>query len=148
MTNLNFQEWKNKASKLNIRNKAFIDGKFVNSVSGKTLDSINPATGDVLTKISECDEQDINSAVIAARRVFEKGKWSRMAPGDRKSVLLKLSELIRENLEELALLDSLDMGKLVKDAATVDVPGSAMFFQWHAGAIGFEPSTSILARFS
>ena len=53
MTNLNFQEWKNKASKLNIRNKAFIDGKFVNSVSGKTLDSINPATGDVLTKISE-----------------------------------------------------------------------------------------------
>jgi len=56
MTNLNFQEWKNKASKLNIRNKAFIDGKFVNSVSGKTLDSINPATGDVLTKISECGE--------------------------------------------------------------------------------------------
>ena len=148
MTNLSFQEWKTKASKLNFRNQAFIGGNFVNSISGKTLASINPATGDVQTQVSECDYQDIDLAVIAARRVFEKGHWSRMAPADRKAVLLKLSDLIRENLVELALLDSLDMGKLVTDAATVDVPGSAMFFQWHAGAIGFEPSTSILARFS
>ena len=135
MTNLSFQEWKTKASKLNFRNQAFIGGNFVNSVSGKTLASINPATGDVQTQVSECDYQDIDLAVIAARRVFEKGHWSRMAPADRKAVLLKLSDLIRENLVELALLDSLDMGKLVTDAATVDVPGSAMFFQWHAEAI-------------
>ena len=129
MTNLSLQEWKTKASKLNFRNQAFIGGNFVNSVSGKTLASINPATGDVQTQVSECDYQDIDLAVIAARRVFEKGHWSRMAPADRKAVLLKLSDLIRENLVELALLDSLDMGKLVTDAATVDVPGSAMFFQ-------------------
>ena len=135
MANLSFQEWKTKASKLNFRNQAFIGGNFVNSISGKTLASINPATGDVQTQVSECDYQDIDLAVIAARRVFEKGHWSRMAPADRKAVLLKLSDLIRENLVELALLDSLDMGKLVKDAATVDVPGSAMFFQWHAEAI-------------
>ena len=105
MTNLSFQEWKTKASKLNFRNQAFIGGNFVNSVSGKTLASINPATGDVQTQVSECDYQDIDLAVIAARRAFEKGHWLRMAPADRKAVLLKLSDLIRENLVELALLD-------------------------------------------
>ena len=55
MTNLSFQEWKTKASKLNFRNQAFIGGNFVNSISGKTLASINPATGDVQTQVSECD---------------------------------------------------------------------------------------------
>lgn len=73
--------------------------------------------------------------MTSARRAFDAGSWSRAAPGDRKAVLLKLSELIRENLEEMALLDSLDMGKLVTDAVTVDAPGSAHFFQWYAEAI-------------
>ena len=135
MINLSFQEWETKASELKFRNQAFINGKFVNSVSGKTLSSINPATGEELTQVSDCDYEDIDLAVVAARRAFEKGHWSRMPPANRKAVLLKLSELIRENLVEFALLDSLDMGKLVTDAATVDVPGSAMFFQWHAEAI-------------
>ena len=58
-----------------------------------------------------------------------------MPPAERKAILLKLADLIRENLEEFALLDSLDMGKLVQDAVTIDAPGSAMFFQWHAEAI-------------
>ena len=135
MTNLSFHEWETKASELKFRNQAFINGKFVNSVSGKTLTSINPATGEELTQISECDYKDIDLAVIAARKSFDKGDWSRMPPANRKAILLKLSQLISENLVEFALLDSLDMGKLVTDAATVDVPGSSMFFQWHAEAI-------------
>ena len=135
MTHFSFQEWQDHASKLNFRSKAFIDGKFVNSVSGKTMNSINPATGEILTEVAACDQIDINNAVVTARRSFESGNWSCMAPTDRKGVLLKLSNLIRENLVELALLDSLDMGKLVVDAATVDVPGSAMFFQWYAESI-------------
>ena len=129
------QDWQSRAAALHLRNQAFMGGKFVDSASGKTFDSINPATEEVLTKVAECDSEDINRAVAAARKAFEAGSWSRAAPGERKAVLLKLAELIRANLEEMALLDSLDMGKLVQDAVTVDAPGSAHFFQWYAEAI-------------
>jgi gamma-glutamyl-gamma-aminobutyraldehyde dehydrogenase len=135
MLDFTHQDWKARASRIAFRGQAFIDGKFVDAVSGKTFDSINPATGAVLTAVAECDAVDIDRAVAAARRAFEDGRWSRMAPGDRKVVLLRLAELIRANLEEMALLDSLDMGKLVTDAATIDAPGSAHFFQWYAECI-------------
>ncbi|QAX28860.1 aldehyde dehydrogenase [Leisingera sp. NJS204] len=128
-------EWKSRAAALSFRSQAFIDGKFTDAVSGKTFACVNPATGEVLAQVSECDEEDVNRAVAAGRRAFADGRWSRMAPGDRKAVMLKLADLIRENLEEMALLDSLDMGKLVTDAATIDAPGSAHFFQWYAEAI-------------
>ncbi|RNF35897.1 aldehyde dehydrogenase [Paracoccus methylarcula] len=135
MQELSYQDWKSRAAQLSFRGQAFIDGKFVDARSGRTFDSINPATGEVLTAVAECASADIDLAVAAGRRAFEDGRWSRMAPGDRKTVLLKLAELIRTNLEEMALLDSLDMGKLVTDAATIDAPGSAHFFQWYAEAI-------------
>ena len=129
------QDWRSKAASLTLPNRAFIDGKFVDAVSGKSFDSINPATGAVLASVAECDAADVDLAVAAGRRAFEDGRWSRMAPGDRKTVLLKLADLIRANLEEMALLDSLDMGKTITDASTVDAPGSAHFFQWYAEAI-------------
>lgn len=129
------EDWKTRADALDFRSQAFIDGKFVDAASGETFDCVNPATGAVLTQVASCDAEDIDRAVGAARRAFDAGSWSRTAPGDRKAVLLKLADLIRENLEEMALLDSLDMGKLVTDAAAVDAPGSAHFFQWYAEAI-------------
>ena len=129
------EDWKARAANLSIRGQAFIDGKFVDAASGRTFDSINPATGEVLAQVAEGDAEDVNRAVAAGRRAFEDGRWSRMAPGDRKAILLKLADLIRTNLEEMALLDSLDMGKLVTDAVTIDAPGSAHFFQWYAEAI-------------
>lgn len=135
MLDYTHEDWKTRAAGLTIKGQAFIDGKFVDAASGKTFDCINPATGAVLAQVAEGDEADINRAVAAGRVAFEDGRWSRMAPGDRKAVLLKLADLIRANLEEMALLDSLDMGKLVTDAATVDAPGSAHFFQWYAEAI-------------
>ncbi|MCI5096732.1 MAG: aldehyde dehydrogenase [Rhodobacteraceae bacterium] len=135
MVDFTHSEWKSYAAALQFRTQAFIDGKFVEAASGKTFDSINPATGAVLAQVAECDAEDVDRAVAAGRGAFEDGRWSRMAPGDRKAVLLKLADLIRENLVELALLDSLDMGKLVTDAVTVDAPGSAHFFQWYAEAI-------------
>ena len=135
MLDYSHEDWKTRAAGLLFRGQAFIDGKFTDAASGKTFDSINPATGAVLTPVAECDAEDVNRAVAAGRAAFEDGRWSRMAPGDRKAVMLKLAELIRENLEEMALLDSLDMGKLVTDAATIDAPGSAHFFQWYAEAI-------------
>lgn len=135
MSALTHEDWKRRAAALNLRHQAFIDGKFVDAASGRVFDSINPATGAVLAQVAEGDAVDIDRAVQSARRAFDDGRWSRKAPGARKEVLLKLAALIRANLEELALLDSLDMGKLVRDAATVDVPGAAHFFQWYAEAI-------------
>ncbi len=135
MLDYSHDDWKSRADALSLRNQAFIDGKFVDAASGETFDCINPATGDVLAQVAACDVEDVDRAVLAARKSFDTGSWSRAAPGDRKAVLLKLADLIRENLEEMALLDSLDMGKLITDAVTVDAPGSAHFFQWYAEAI-------------
>lgn len=135
MLNYTKADWVKRAAGLTFRHQAFINGKFVDAASGQTFQSINPATDAVLADVAACDVEDVNRAVSAARTAFESGSWSRSAPADRKAVLLKLAELIRENLEEFALLDSLDMGKLVTDAATIDAPGSAHFFQWYAEAI-------------
>jgi gamma-glutamyl-gamma-aminobutyraldehyde dehydrogenase len=128
-------DWMKRASGLTFRHQAFIGGKFVDSASGETFQSINPATDAVLADVAACDVEDVNRAVAAGRIAFEAGIWSRTDPAHRKAVLLKLSDLIRANLEEFALLDSLDMGKLVTDAATIDAPGSAHFFQWYAESI-------------
>lgn len=129
------KEWKDLAAQLSPSRQMFINGKFEDAASGKTFDTINPATGEVIAAVAEGDQVDIDRAVSAARISFERGVWSEEAPMNRKAVLLKLADLIRENLDELALLDSMDMGKTVEDAATVDVPGSALFFQWYAEAI-------------
>ena len=135
MSELSHKDWIGKAAAIRFRDKAFIDGRFVAARSGRTFASINPATGETLAEVASCGEEDIDLAVAAARRSFEAGVWSRAKPAHRKEVLLKLARLLRENLHELALLESLDMGKLVNDAATVDVPGSAGIFQWYAEAI-------------
>ncbi len=135
MVELSHQQWIAGASRIKFPDKAFIDGRQAPARSGLTFASVNPATGETLADVASCGEEDIDLAVRAARRSFEAGVWSRTSPAHRKQVLLRLAELIRENLQELALLESLDMGKLVKDAATIDVPGSAAIFQWYAEAI-------------
>ncbi|TDG03538.1 aldehyde dehydrogenase [Paraburkholderia guartelaensis] len=129
------EDWKALAGRIKFPTQAFIDGKFVNAISGETFDSVNPATGAVLASIASCDTHDVDRAVEAAREAFNRGVWSRVAPAERKRVLLRLSQLILEHRDELAVLESLDMGKLVVDAATLDVPGSAEVFQWFAEAL-------------
>jgi aldehyde dehydrogenase (NAD+) len=89
--------------------RMFIDGKWVEAASGKTFDSINPSTGQVLAQVAEGDSEDIDRAVAAARRAFN-GPWSKVKPFERQSLLLKLAELVDRNFEELAALDTLDMG--------------------------------------
>ena len=128
-------EWKARAAALRLRNQIWLEGRFQPAASGARFETINPATGTVLTDVARGGAEDIDRAVASARRAFEDGRWSRQTPGQRKEVLLRLASLIRDNVPELALLDSLDMGKLVTDAATIDAPGSAHFFQWHAEAI-------------
>jgi gamma-glutamyl-gamma-aminobutyraldehyde dehydrogenase len=124
-----------RAAALAIRNECWIDGRFVPAASGARFESVNPATAEVLTDVARGSGEDIDRAVKAARRAFADGRWSGKTPAERKEVLLRLAALIRENLEEFALLDTLDMGKPISETVNVDVPGSAHFFQWHAEAI-------------
>ncbi|MDX3925781.1 MAG: aldehyde dehydrogenase [Shinella sp.] len=135
MVELANRDWARDAATVRLRDKAFIDGKPMEALSGETFDCINPATGALLARVAACGEADVDRAVRSARAAFEDGRWSGRPPAERKAVLLKLADLIRANGIELALLDSLDMGKLVMDAATIDVPGSAAIFQWYAEAI-------------
>ncbi|WP_205618217.1 aldehyde dehydrogenase [Thioclava indica] len=123
------------ASAMSFRNQCWIDGKFIPSLSGARFDCVNPATASVLTDVAKGGAADIDRAVSVARAAFEDGRWSKQTPGARKEVLLRLAALLRENLEEFALLDTLDMGKPISETVNVDVPGSAHFFQWHAEAI-------------
>src|SRR5260370_2605147 len=104
-------DWKGRVGGLAYRNQAFIGGKFAPSLSGKTFDCINPATGQVLTKVAACEQADVDAAVKAARAALDKGTWANMPPAHRNRVILKLSELMMKNREELALLETLAMGR-------------------------------------
>ncbi|GAA4219984.1 gamma-glutamyl-gamma-aminobutyraldehyde dehydrogenase [Sagittula marina] len=130
-----YEDWKARAAALRFRNDLFIDGKFTPAATRQRFETVNPGSGAVLTDVARGGGEDIDRAVTAARRAFDDGRWSRKSPAERKEVLLHLAALIRQNVPELALLDTLDMGKVIADSSTVDAPGSAHFFQWHAEAI-------------
>ena len=120
------------AAKLKLETRAFIDGKYVAAASGRTFKTINPANGQVITEVAAGDVEDVNRAVAAARRAFEEGSWSRMAPRDRKKVLLRFANLIEKHQDELALIEVLDCGKPISDARAVDLPDSIETLRWHA----------------
>ncbi|WWL44480.1 aldehyde dehydrogenase family protein [Pseudomonas parakoreensis] len=102
---------------------------------GQTFAAINPATGQLLANVAACGGADVDAAVRNARHVFEAGIWAQRPPAERKQVLLRLAELLMEHRQELALLDSLNMGKPVMDAYNIDVPGAAGVFRWYAESI-------------
>ncbi|MFC7395517.1 aldehyde dehydrogenase family protein [Scopulibacillus cellulosilyticus] len=111
----------------------FIDGKFVPAVSGKTFETINPATEDVLAVVSEAQEEDVDLAVKAARKAFEEGSWSKLTTAERAHLIYKLADLIDENKEELAQLEALDNGKPYQLALEDDIPGTVDHFRYYAG---------------
>lgn len=128
-------DWEKKAKSIKIQSKAFINGKFVDAISGKKFKSINPATEQVIIEVAECDKADIDLAVKAARESFNSGVWSRMLPQDRKAVLLKLADLMEQHHAEFALLDTLDMGKPISYSFNDDIPGSIATFRFYAEGI-------------
>ena len=111
----------------------FINNQFVNSASGKTFPTYNPATGEVLAKIAEGDREDIDRAVKAARKAFEGDAWADMPASQRGRLIWKLADLVEEHLEEFAQLESLDNGKPVAVARVADVPLAADLFRYMAG---------------
>ena len=123
-----------KKDSLDFRTQAFIGGNYVDSTSGKTFKSISPVDGKIITNIAECDVEDINKAVIAAREVFEKGSWSRMAPSKRKKILFNFADLMKKNILELGILETLNMGKPIT-RATGDIAACINCTKWYAEAI-------------
>jgi acyl-CoA reductase-like NAD-dependent aldehyde dehydrogenase len=127
--------WRERVTALALPSQAFIGGKSVSAADGTTFENLNPATGKLLGKVAAGDARDIDSAVAAARAAFDKGTWANMAPKARKRVLQKFADLILKHREELALLETLDMGKPITDSLRVDIPASAACIQWYAEAV-------------
>jgi acyl-CoA reductase-like NAD-dependent aldehyde dehydrogenase len=113
--------------------KMLIKGQWVEAASGKTFETFNPANSKVLAKVVEGGQEDINRAVVAARKAFESGAWPRMSPSQRGRLLWKLADLIEQNADELALLETLDNGKPIKYSRSIDVPQAADHFRYFAG---------------
>ena len=113
--------------------KLFINGRWVDSVSGKAFDTLNPATEKVITSVAEGDSADIDLAVAAAREAFENGPWKKTDARDRGRILLKIAGLIERNKDELALLDTLDNGKPINETTNADIPLVIDCFLYYAG---------------
>jgi phenylacetaldehyde dehydrogenase len=113
--------------------KMLIDGKWIESASGKTFETYNPATGEVLARVAEGDRADIEKAVLAARRAFESGPWPRKSASERGRLLWKLADLLEKHTEEFAELESLDNGKPLSVARVADVPLAVDMFRYMAG---------------
>ena len=128
-------DWQALASQLDIEGRAFIDGRYVDALSGATRPTVNPANGQQITDVALCGTEDADLAVKGARAAFESGVWSRMAPMDRKMVLVRWAELIEKHADELALLETLDVGKPISDTVNVDVPSTVRTIRWSGEAI-------------
>jgi gamma-glutamyl-gamma-aminobutyraldehyde dehydrogenase len=128
-------DWETKASAMRYRTQAFIDGAYVDAASGKTFACISPMDGQCRAQIAECEAEDVERAVKASRRAFEAGVWSETSPVHRKKTLMKFAQLLEKHAEELALLESIDMGKPVADALAIDVAASIRCLSWTAEAI-------------
>ncbi|UCR85465.1 aldehyde dehydrogenase [Pseudomonas chlororaphis] len=128
-------DWEQRFQSLTLEGRAFIDGQYCHAASAATFECISPVDGRFLANVASTDEADANRAVQVARQAFESGVWSRKAPAERKRVLIRFADLILEHQEELALLETLDMGKPIGDALSIDVPATANAIRWSAEAI-------------
>ncbi|AZD28988.1 aldehyde dehydrogenase [Pseudomonas chlororaphis] len=128
-------DWEQRFQSLILEGRAFIDGQYCHAASAATFECISPVDGRFLANVASTDEADANRAVQVARQAFESGVWSRKAPAERKRVLIRFADSILEHQEELALLETLDMGKPIGDSLSIDVPATANAIRWSAEAI-------------
>ena len=135
MTTLTRADWEQRAKDLKIEGRAYINGEYTAAVSGDTFECISPVDGRLLATVASCDVADAQRAVENARATFNSGVWSRLAPAKRKSAMIRFAALLKANAEELALLETLDMGKPISDSLGIDVPGAANALSWSGEAI-------------
>lgn len=127
------QDWLNYLEEITLPTMAFIAGKKVATKNSYPV--INPATSQILVNMAACDKEDVDIAVQYARKTFESGVWSKLPPRERKIKLKKLADLMRESAEELALLETLNVGKPIKESLNVDIPSAAFCFEWYAESL-------------
>ena len=132
MPNKSRSEWEQMVPNLKIPHQAIIDGQSVDSASGETFDCISPIDGKKLASVARCGTEDVERAVAAARKAFESGVWANMPPAVRKKVLQRFAMMIADHAEELALLETLDMGKPIGDSLAIDVAGTVRCIDWNA----------------
>ena len=113
--------------------QCLINGEWQAAESGRTFQSINPATDQAIANVAEADAADVDKAVSAARRAFETGPWPKMTPAQRGGLMFKLADLIDQNADELARLETLDNGKTLSDSRKVDVPLTVACYRYFAG---------------
>ena len=134
-TTLTRADWEQRAQELKIEGRAYINGEYTDAVSNETFECLSPVDGRLLGKVASCDSADAQRAVENARQTFESGVWSRLAPAKRKAAMIRFAGLLKQNAEELALLETLDMGKPISDSLGIDVPGAAGALSWSGEAI-------------
>ncbi|MDC0056703.1 aldehyde dehydrogenase [Alphaproteobacteria bacterium] len=122
-------------NKLQYPSMIFLDGKYQESSSGKTFENISPIDGKTINHVAFSQKEDVDRAVVVAKNIFEKGSWSKAEPSHRKKILLKFADLLEKNQMELALLDTIDMGKTISDTFNADIPASVDNIRWYAEII-------------
>lgn len=127
-----YDEWLAAAAKLSFETRLFIDGAFTDATSGDGFSSVSPRDGSLLAEVQAAGVEDVDRAVRSARAAFEDGRWRDLAPKERKRILLRWAGLIRANAEELALLDTLEMGKPITESVRIDVDKAAETIAWYA----------------
>jgi len=133
-TLLTHEEYKAIATGMSLPVNAYINGKFAKPIAGGTMESFNPATGELLGKVAACTSDDVDLAVTKAREAFDRGDWSRMHPSERKQVMIQLTKLMQRHRHELAVMESLESGKPVRECQVTDVPETIHCLKWHAEA--------------
>ena len=127
--------WQQQARDLKPEGRAFINGRYVDAIDGETFACVSPINNQVVAQVASCKLADVEQAVIAARQAFEAGVWRDLAPSKRKAIMLKFADLIEANADELALLETVDMGKPIGDSRTVDINGTLRALRWTAEAV-------------
>ena len=135
MQKLTLSDWETKSAQLKIEGRAFVSGAYVNAAAEAVFECLSPVDGRFLANVASCDAADADHAVKVARATFDSGVWSRSSPVSRKQAMLRFADLLDQNAEELALLETLDMGKPISDALNVDVPCASAAIRWSGEAI-------------
>lgn len=135
MHKLTLSDWETKSAQLKIEGRAFVSGAYVNAAAEGVFECISPIDGRFLANVASCEAADADHAVKVARATFDSGVWSRSSPVSRKQAMLRFADLLDQNAEELALLETLDMGKPISDALNVDVPCASAAIRWSGEAI-------------
>lgn len=131
---LTHAEYRAIADALDVPRSPFIDGKYQRG-QGPMMATTNPASGDEITQISTANAADVDLAVAKAREAFDQGRWAKLDPDARKDVLIRLCKLITRNRRELAVMESIESGKPIRDCELIDIPETIHCIKWHAEAI-------------